>query len=229
MIVVGITIAHAREFVIENRAAASRSISAIRQSLQTHAPASSRAVLNASVRSVNRILVVGCPGSGKTTFAQALVSITGLPLHRLDDYYWHPGWTRPSADEWLATIQALIANDRWILDGNYQDSLPLRLTRADVAVFLDLPTSVCLWRAARRGVWRALGDLHSLPARVQQETPRLGLSFDWRFVDKVLRFRRRERPALLRLFGQHGADCRVVRIRSRREASEFLSLCPTLR
>ena len=85
----------------------------------------------------HRVLVDGMMGSGKSTFARSLAARTGLPVIHLDVHYWKPGWVRPSDDEWRERQRALLAGEDWIIDGNYNETLALRLERAETVVFLD--------------------------------------------------------------------------------------------
>jgi adenylate kinase family enzyme len=78
-------------------------------------------------------------GSGKSTFGRALAASTGLPLIHLDLPAWKPGWLRPSQHEWRERQRALLAGEAWIIDGNYNETLALRLERADTVIFLDTP------------------------------------------------------------------------------------------
>src|SRR3954452_17616221 len=66
-----------------------------------------------------RVLVIGCSGSGKSTVARELARITGLPAVHLDLHYWRPDWTEPDKVLWSAEIASLVAQPRWIMDGNY--------------------------------------------------------------------------------------------------------------
>jgi hypothetical protein len=79
----------------------------------------------------HRVHVDGMMGSGKSAFARALAARTGLPVIHLDLHYWKPGWVRPSDDEWRERQRTLLAGAAWIIDGNYNETLPLRLERAD--------------------------------------------------------------------------------------------------
>lgn len=99
---------------------------------------------------MQRILVIGSPGAGKSTLARALAARTGLPLHNLDRMHWLPGWVERDRAEGLAELREVLAQDRWIIDGNYGSSLPERLTRADTVVWLDYPTWLCLGRVFKR-------------------------------------------------------------------------------
>src|SRR5689334_13067699 len=76
---------------------------------------------------VKRILVIGSGGAGKSTFASELGAILDLPVTHLDQVYWTPGWEKPSKDEWSSTIDQLVAQPEWILDGNFGGTLPQRI------------------------------------------------------------------------------------------------------
>jgi adenylate kinase family enzyme len=106
---------------------------------------------------MQRVLVIGSPGAGKSTLARALSARTGLPLHNLDRMHWLPGWVERDRAEGLAELRAVLAQERWIIDGNYGSSLPERLTRADTVVWLDYPTHLCLARVFKRW-WQYRGQ-----------------------------------------------------------------------
>ncbi|MBO5109295.1 MAG: adenylate kinase [Clostridia bacterium] len=105
---------------------------------------------------MKKILVIGCPGSGKTTFAEKLRDKTELPLYYLDAIWHKPDRTHISRDEFDAILDDLLAQDAWIIDGNYGRTLERRLSACDTVFFFDLPTEVCLEGAiARLGRKRA--------------------------------------------------------------------------
>ncbi len=97
-----------------------------------------------------RVVVVGPPGAGKSTLARALAPALGLPLHHLDRLYHLPGWRTPPRDVWERRQAELVAGERWLIDGNYGETLPIRLGRAELAVHIDVPRAVCLWRVLVR-------------------------------------------------------------------------------
>ncbi len=99
---------------------------------------------------MQRVLVIGSPGAGKSTLSHQLAGRTGLPLFHLDRMHWLPGWVERDRDEGRAELAGVLAQERWIIDGNYGSVLPMRLERADTVVWLDYPTWLCLGRALKR-------------------------------------------------------------------------------
>jgi adenylate kinase family enzyme len=99
---------------------------------------------------MKRVCVVGCEGSGKSTFAQRLSEVTGLPVLYLDVYFWQPGWVETKTDEWRFIVNDLIKKDCWIMDGNFNGTQDIRFARADTIIFLDLPRYRCMINAIKR-------------------------------------------------------------------------------
>lgn len=98
----------------------------------------------------NRIIILGSPGSGKSWLSKQLAQKTGLPLIHLDKEYWNPGWEETPKDKWAEKIQELIKKEKWIIDGNYNTTVEMRFTAADLVLFLDVSRWLCVWRAAKR-------------------------------------------------------------------------------
>ena len=102
--------------------------------------------VNQSLLHARRVLVLGCPGAGKSTFSRRLSVQTGLPVYHLDDEYWGPYWARPTDPFWEAKQEALTARERWIIDGNYLPTLRIRASKADLIVLVDTPALTCVRR-----------------------------------------------------------------------------------
>ncbi len=105
---------------------------------------------------MRKVIVIGSGGAGKSTFAVRLGERLGLPVIHQDALYWRPSWVETPPDEWKATLATLVQRDAWIMDGNFGGTLDLRIAASDTVILLDLPRTVCLWRALKRAV-RYLG------------------------------------------------------------------------
>ena len=165
-----------------------------------------------------RVIVTGLAGSGKSTFSRSLAGMTGLPLIHLDLYFWKPGWVAPSEDEWREKQMDLLAGDEWIADGNYHETLALRLERADTIVFLDTPWPLCAGRALVRGVRKSVGEM---PFGCHDSAWRR-LRDEWRIAGRILRGRRSEPERELEIISQHGQHASLHILASTRAAREFL-------
>ncbi|HEU4651217.1 MAG TPA: topology modulation protein [Croceibacterium sp.] len=99
---------------------------------------------------MQRVLVIGPCGAGKSTAAVELGRLLDLPVHHLDQLHWRAGWVEGSHDELLEALAPIMASERWLIDGNYGGTMAARIERADTVVYLDYPIRLCLWRALRR-------------------------------------------------------------------------------
>lgn len=99
---------------------------------------------------MKRIMILGCCGAGKSTFAKKLGKLTNLEVIHLDQHYWKPNWTESDPDEWTKVVQTLAQKPAWIMDGNYGGTIDLRIPRADTIIYLDYSTTKCLWRITKR-------------------------------------------------------------------------------
>ena len=102
---------------------------------------------------MKRILVIGSPGAGKSTFARRLGDATGLEVIHLDQLYWKPSWVETTdKDEWQRVVAEVLKGESWIIDGNYGGTMEMRLAACDTAIFLDFPNYICTWRVLKRFV-----------------------------------------------------------------------------
>lgn len=158
---------------------------------------------------MRRVIIIGCPGSGKSTFARALSAATGLPLHYLDMMNWNADRTTVPQDVFLERLHAAMAQEEWIIDGNYGSTIELRLQACDTAFFLDYPPEVCLEGVAvRRGIPRP-------------DMPWVEQGVDEDFIDFIRNYNADSRPKVLGLLAKY-ADRNIIVLHSREEASEFL-------
>ena len=165
---------------------------------------------------MERILVIGSGGAGKSTVAAELAAVTGLPLIHLDAQYWRPGWQPTPADEWRRRVDELTSRPRWVMDGNYGGTLDLRLDRCDTVIFLDLPRVVCLWRVLKRQL-RFLG--RSRP----DMTPGCPERLSWEFVSWIWTYPRSRRPGILEKLARLGGGRRAVVLSSAGAVRRYLA------
>jgi adenylate kinase family enzyme len=165
-----------------------------------------------------RVVVTGLAGSGKSTLTRALAAKTGLPVIHLDLHFWKPGWVEPTEEEWRATQRSVLAGDAWIADGNYHETLDLRLERADTVVVLDLPWWICSARALVRGF--VMPD--ELPPGCPYPRWRR-LVDEWRLAGRIRRARRTEPERERRVLDRYeGRGVTVHVLTSTRQVEAFL-------
>lgn len=162
---------------------------------------------------MERVLVIGSPGAGKSTLAHELADRTGLPLWHMDRLHWQAGWVERDRAEAAAVVMELLAQDRWIVDGNYGSTLALRIRRADTVIWLDYSTALCLGRVLKRW-WQFRG--RSRPDMTAGCPERLDLEF----LLYVLRFRTEWRQRNRLALGGFGGT--VLRFTGPAEAARWL-------
>lgn len=99
---------------------------------------------------MQRILILGCCGAGKSTLSRSLAEQLNLPIIHLDQHYWQPNWKEPTRVDWEEKVKELIKEDKWIMDGNYSGTIDIRINRADTIIYLESSTIKCLYRVMKR-------------------------------------------------------------------------------
>ena len=132
----------------------------------------------------NRIVVVGPCGSGKSTFSRALATIRDLPVIHLDTIFWQPGWVRSPDKVWVEKQEKFIALDRWIIDGSYAQTLPLRLARAELVVHLDYPRWIYIARLLKRVIMSGVRIRLDMTQGCSERLDLDFLLYAWRFRDQ---------------------------------------------
>ncbi|MEO5679085.1 MAG: adenylate kinase [Acidimicrobiales bacterium] len=139
---------------------------------------------------VERVVVVGMGGAGKSVLARRLGAAWGLPVRHLDALFWGPGWRPTPPEVWRGVVAGVAAGDRWVVDCGYPEVLDLLLERAQLAILLDLPRRVTIPRLLRRPLRRRDRDRGDLPRGLRHVADRQNLAWAWRWPG-------RERPAVV--------------------------------
>jgi adenylate kinase family enzyme len=161
---------------------------------------------------VDRIAIIGCGGSGKSRLARELGKALGITPAHLDGLYYDQDWRPLDKDQFAGLQRDLVAAQRWILDGNYASSLPIRLEAADTIIFLDLPARTCLRGIGQRRL-RHGGGQHASFGVYDRIT--------WSFIRYIASYRKQMTPRVHNLIAAHAGDAQVIVFRSRRAVRRY--------
>lgn len=159
---------------------------------------------------MKKIIVIGCPGAGKTTFAEKLNKITGLPLYYLDAIWHKPDRTHISREEYDGKLSEILATEAWIIDGNYSRTVERRMQASDTIFLFDLPTEVCMQGATER-----LG-------KARYDVPWIDTELDPQLKQEIEGFSEKVLPGIYELIDKYKADRQVIIFKSREQGDEYL-------
>lgn len=156
-----------------------------------------------------KIIVIGCPGSGKSTFARKLNDVTGIPLYYLDMLWHKPNRTNISQEEFDIRLNDILKKDSWIIDGNYLRTLELRLRECDKVFLMDFPLEICLLGVESRiGIKR-------------EDMPWVEIEFDEEFKQWIIDFSKNQLPEIYKLLDKY-KNRDITVFKSRKEADDYL-------
>ena len=159
---------------------------------------------------MKKVIIIGCPGAGKSTFARKLKEKTGLPLFYLDMIWHKADGTNISRDEFDGKIKEIMKKEQWILDGNYIRTLEMRLKECDTVFLLDYPLELCLEGAASR-----IG-------KERPDMPWVESEFDLEFRQFIVDFPKDSLPKIYELLKKYEKEKELHIFRKREDAEEYL-------
>jgi adenylate kinase family enzyme len=154
-------------------------------------------------------MIIGCPGSGKSTFARAIAAKTSLPLYYLDMMYWNPDRTTKPKDEFRAALRETVELPEWIIDGNYGSTLEIRMEACDTVIFLDFPAEV------------RIAGVEERRGKPRPDMPWVETEPDLEFIEFIKKYNEESRPRVLELLEKY-KEKNIIIFKSRAEADEFL-------
>ncbi len=155
-------------------------------------------------------MVIGCPGSGKSTFSRALHALTGIDLFYLDMMNWNEDRTTVEKSVFIERLTDVLQQDEWIIDGNYGSTMELRMKACDTVIFLDYPLEVCL------------DGIKSRKGKKRDDMPWIETEDDAEFIEFIKSYEIQSRPRALELLEKY-SDKTVYTFKSREEADGFLT------
>ena len=159
---------------------------------------------------MKKIIVIGCPGSGKTTFAEKLNKCTGLPLYYLDAIWHKPDKTHISREEYYERLAEIFQTPEWIIDGNYNRTIEMRIQQCDTIFLFDLPTEVCIQGATDR-----LG-------KGRYDMPWIEKEIDPAFLKFIEEFPVNSLPKIYELIDKYNAKKQVIIFKSREDSDAYI-------
>ena len=160
---------------------------------------------------MNRIMVVGSPGSGKSFFSTELSKKLNIPLYHLDNIWWNKDKTHISREEFDAKLKEIINKDKWIIDGDYSRTYSLRMEKADTIIFLDYPLDICIQGSKSR-----IGIKRDDIPWIENKSDNLEL------IEYIVKWRETTLPKLEELLNYYKDKKNILIFKSREETNEYL-------
>lgn len=165
---------------------------------------------------MQRIALIGSGGSGKSTLARKLGSKLNIEVYHLDALFWKPNWQPTPKEEQKRIQMNLVEKEEWVIDGNYNGTMDIRLNAADTVIFLDFNRMLCTYRVLKRIIQYRDGKRPDMAKGLKER-------FDFNFVKWVWNYPKKIRPVVLKRLESLPDEKTVIILKSPGEAQHYLN------
>lgn len=172
---------------------------------------------------IQRINVVGTSASGKTTFSKALAQKMGAAHIELDALNWQSNWEACTFEELLIKLKHYLAVERWVLDGNYSKTTPVKWQNVDMVIWLDYGFGRTLYQSLSRTLGRIISKQELWVGTNNIETFRQSFfSRDSVVLYMIQNYRKNRQKYLNIMQAEQFGHIRFVHLTSPKAAKNFL-------
>ena len=163
---------------------------------------------------MERILIIGCGGAGKSTLARKIGEKTDIPVVHLDQLWWKPGWLESDREEFDRRLQMELEKPKWIMDGNFDRTIPQRVAYCDTVIYMDFSRVACLLGVLKR----VITNYGKVRADMPEGCPE---KWDLDFLGWVWNYNKNKREKNYRLLNElEGVE--TIVLKNRRMVRRFL-------
>ena len=163
---------------------------------------------------MERIVIIGCGGAGKSTLARQLGEKLRIPVVHLDKLFWRPGWVQVPKEEFDALLRAELAKEKWLMDGNFDRTMEARVARCEAVIWVDFSRAAGLWG----GLKRVVTTYGTVRPDMGEGCPE---RFDMDFLKWVWNFNKNKRERYYGILDE-ATHARTIVLKNRRAVKKFL-------
>ena len=167
------------------------------------------------MENIKKVVIIGSGGSGKSTFAKKLSEKINIKVYHLDALFWKPNWVGVPKDEQAKVQNDLVKTESWIIDGNYGGTMDIRLNAADTIIFLDIPRTICVYRAFKRMIQYRNKTRPDMGEGCEER-------FSFEFFKWIWEYPKTKKPKILDKLEQLSKEKEVIIFKSSNEVDNFL-------
>jgi len=165
---------------------------------------------------MQKIIIIGNPGSGKSTLAKKLGKLLDLKIYHLDILFFKPNWVIRNKDDFDRDLKKIMQEDSWIIDGNYNRTMAMRIEHADTILFLDFPTIIPLFRIVKRRFQFRKQQREDVAEACKEK-------LDYEFFSFVATYRKKKRPKVLKMLEKVEKPKQVYIFKNDKDVDVFLN------